>query len=355
MENKNDSKVNKLQHINSLDTIRGFAVIVVLMHHGSYGLFKGGWIGVDIFFVLSGFLITTILFKENNVNGNISISNFYYRRVLRLFPALIIGLVIAYFLWDYSNFQAPADKVKATFAAAFYYLNLIPQNTTGNIAHLWSLSIEEQFYLFWPLSLILILKMEMKKQLYLLLFLTIIVMIFRIFVYNSSLFPNEGFFVINSSRFTFCRIDSLLMGAFLSILFINKLYKINIKNYITTLYFSILLFVFFLIFFFVDQSNAFYNNGGFILTNLLCFITVFLAINTPNHNFFSNKVVNWFGLRSYGIYIYHFPIFLVLEQFRVPHDLFNLLLVTFFRVVITLIVAELSFKFIEKPILKLKK
>jgi peptidoglycan/LPS O-acetylase OafA/YrhL len=99
-------KVNtkhKSQYIESLDSLRGLAVLVVVLFHGSHGLFAGGWIGVELFFVLSGYLITSLLHREYLTSGNISLSKFYARRALRLLPVLVMGVLIANILWPFTN------------------------------------------------------------------------------------------------------------------------------------------------------------------------------------------------------------------------------------------------------------
>ena len=115
----------KFFYIPSLDVLRGFAVLLVLFLHGSYGFFKGGWIGVDLFFVLSGYLITSLLLNEYINSGKISILKFYARRALRLFPPLILSILLANALWSSTELYTGANRWQATIAALFYFTNLM--------------------------------------------------------------------------------------------------------------------------------------------------------------------------------------------------------------------------------------
>jgi peptidoglycan/LPS O-acetylase OafA/YrhL len=145
----------------ALDGVRGLAILLVMVEHTHLAPFHGGGLGVDLFFVLSGFLISGLLLAEFQRSGGLDIRRFYYRRALRLLPALLvlvaatIGLVLAFDLGEIG---------RATLAMApktlFYVANL-GRTDVGNaslLAHTWSLSIEEQFYLVWPLALLLLLR-----------------------------------------------------------------------------------------------------------------------------------------------------------------------------------------------------
>jgi peptidoglycan/LPS O-acetylase OafA/YrhL len=141
----------------ALDGLRGVAIIFVLADHS--GLLTGGLIGVDVFFVLSGYLITSILLNELRQTGEISLSNFYWRRSLRLFPAL--GVLVAFELLR--SFVSPhGSDIREGALVAIAYLqnwnNVFHFAPGGLMGHTWSLATEEQFYLLWPLASPLIFK-----------------------------------------------------------------------------------------------------------------------------------------------------------------------------------------------------
>jgi peptidoglycan/LPS O-acetylase OafA/YrhL len=138
-----------------LDGLRGIAIFLVVLLHAGVPFIKGGWVGVDIFFVLSGFLITSLLMREQEKTGRISLRHFYMRRALRLLPAVVVVLIV--FL-AVAAFRPGFDKsLKSATYVLFYIANWVRALGHGmsiEIAHCWSLSIEEQFYFIWPLLFI---------------------------------------------------------------------------------------------------------------------------------------------------------------------------------------------------------
>ena len=167
----------KLGHEPALDGIRGLAVLIIILWHfqGEFleeplGWLRSGHLGVDLFFVLSGFLITALMLNEHNRDGKISLRGFYRRRVFRLLPALVLFLA-AHFVWALLT-DIPGkpplipgtdlrNEIASVVSALFFSLNLMTYfgdyTATLGIGHLWSLSVEEQFYLIWPLLTIALL------------------------------------------------------------------------------------------------------------------------------------------------------------------------------------------------------
>lgn len=144
----------------ALDGVRAIAVVMVILSHTFVPYTGGGKTGVLVFFVLSGFLITRLLLKERETAGRVSVGNFYMRRALRLFPALLAATAAyAAAALHYADEQeAAADTLGALPSALFYYLNwqaIVDRGSTGWLTHYWSLSVEEQFYLLWPFLLLL--------------------------------------------------------------------------------------------------------------------------------------------------------------------------------------------------------
>ena len=161
------SGVRRLGHVTALDGVRGLAVLLVTGLHAGLairprngGLLPGGFIGVDIFFVLSGFLITSLLVSERAATGRVAMSRFYARRGLRLLPALLVLLAahVLYALWTDISLRLEA---KSILAIVFYVSNWAQADgprVPGGIVHTWTLSIEEQFYLIWPFALLLLVR-----------------------------------------------------------------------------------------------------------------------------------------------------------------------------------------------------
>jgi peptidoglycan/LPS O-acetylase OafA/YrhL len=150
----------KLGQVPALDGVRGLAIISVLLFHAVGHHFPGGWIGVHIFFVLSGFLITTLLLQELQQRGHISLGAFYLRRIVRLAPALFVMILIflVYILLT-AHGANRHEQLHSVAVAATYRANLpgggAEVGATQDLSFTWTLALEEQFYLLWPLLLIL--------------------------------------------------------------------------------------------------------------------------------------------------------------------------------------------------------
>src|SRR4051812_42278396 len=148
--------VSKLGHVPALDGLRGIAIAIVVGYH-AFGFPLGGWLGVDLFFVLSGFLITTLLLEEHDRTGRVSLRAFYVRRARRLLPAL--GAVLALIAVVGPLYYSPG-LLASIVASGLYAANIVRgfgQSDFLNAtpaAHLWSLAQEEQFYVLWPIALI---------------------------------------------------------------------------------------------------------------------------------------------------------------------------------------------------------
>lgn len=157
-----------VRHVAALDGVRAFAVAAVLAHHIGFPLASTAWFGVDIFFVLSGFLITTLLVREQDQYGGIDLSRFWLRRAFRLLPAywLYIGVItVMLLLREPGDFTPRGAWTPGTFIASLwlYFINAAPDGLWVHqplTFHLWSLAVEEQFYFSWPLVLVLLMRLE---------------------------------------------------------------------------------------------------------------------------------------------------------------------------------------------------
>ena len=341
------------QYTPTFDGLRGIAILCVLLAHVS-SVFKGGWVGVDLFFVLSGYLITSLLRNEYYASGNISFGKFYVRRALRLVPALLICVTIANALWQFTPHYYRPNRLLATLAGLFYFANLVRWPVLGLLQHLWSLSVEEHFYLVWPVIVsILLFRVSPRNGTFCLAITVFLLAALRIFVFHCKL--TYGPFVINSYSFTLCRMDAILLGSLLALVLshntnVKKRLKVNLHWSL-----GILLCLLATIVLFVPESNVYWHNGGFILTNLLCLSIVAIAAINPNQPLLSSNILRWIGRRSYGIYLYHFPIFLALGVLIRENSPLNYLLVTALRLALTIFAAAVSYRFIERPVLRYKR
>ena len=151
----------RLQHIPAFDGLRALAVLAVMVHHAHVPFMDGGFLGVDVFFVLSGFLITALLVQERDRNGTVDVWRFYARRSLRLFPALLVMVAVVtpiLLVWDDGELRSNSlETIPWTLGYLTNYLAMIVERGLGVFGHTWSLAIEEQFYLLWPPALLLML------------------------------------------------------------------------------------------------------------------------------------------------------------------------------------------------------
>jgi peptidoglycan/LPS O-acetylase OafA/YrhL len=156
---------NSPVHVNSLDGVRGVAVLTVMLYHARVAGFRGGFLGVDIFFVLSGFLITGLLFREWKQASSVNLRRFYLRRALRLLPALLALLVLTLvfprvFIPRLEDGQSPRLWLAAlaSISYASNWVRAFDLTDMNFLGHTWSLGIEEQFYTLWPLGLLIMLR-----------------------------------------------------------------------------------------------------------------------------------------------------------------------------------------------------
>ncbi|MGH7042219.1 MAG: acyltransferase family protein [Acetobacteraceae bacterium] len=202
-----------MRYVPALDGLRALAVMLVfLFHRGRY--FPGGWIGVDIFFVLSGYLITSILLGEHETTGAICLRRFYIRRACRLLPALVVvvGVAVAIAVWSRNKVHdTEFDALAALFYVIDYRYALGSADGTA-LGHIWSLSVEEQFYLFWPLLLIALLKWNRRTALRMTLALIVIVAAWRVLLLVTLAHPFRRIYFAFDTR-----ADELLIGCALAL------------------------------------------------------------------------------------------------------------------------------------------
>lgn len=356
---KLDKKLIKefVVRISSLDGLRGFSVILVMIFHTFLPYTQGGFIGVDIFFVLSGFLITTLFLKEYESRKTLNLKNFYIRRILRLTPALVLFLSTFYIYSQF--FMDAADKdsaASAALSALFYFANLAKAYDwikLGALGHTWSLSIEEQFYFIWPaVFLFFCFSLKSKKNIAIAISIIIVSLwLNRILLtysdasigrlYNGSDTHSDGLFMgclaallINIYRKKFISFTELLRKYKISIPLISLLFFIVATPTMGIDIRSIYVW-------FLPLLNI-------VVAVLICFL--YCKGNTYKTPLLSNKYLVWLGGISYGVYLWHWFVYRVLMGFGMDGVYVGL-----FGSVIAIAIASLSFYMIEKPILKVKK
>ena len=353
---------NLFKYRPEIDGLRALAVLPVILFHAGYNNFEGGYVGVDIFFVISGYLISSIIIYEVEL-GKFSLKNFYERRARRILPALFsVILISAPFAWfillpaDLELFNNSAFSALTFWSNYIFYFEIDYFETSSRLKpllHTWSLSIEEQFYIIFPILLLFFFKFKKK---YFIIFISIIA-ILSLFVaqWGGNLkltypFIEKEILFFNQSSLTnfflpFGRIWELIIGILISF-YIKKNGQPNYYNQIFSLIGIVL--ILYSIFTFTKETNypSFQTLFPTVGTAL---IIIFTNKNTLAFKLFSQKILVFFGLISYSAYLYHYPIFTFVEYSNfIEFNNLNKI----FLIFLTFILSYLSWKFIEKPFRK---
>jgi peptidoglycan/LPS O-acetylase OafA/YrhL len=351
-----DGAANPRRHLPALDGLRGAAVVAVLLFHA--GNLTGGWLGVDLFFVLSGFLITSLLLAERSDRGTISLSAFWSRRARRLLPALLlllIGIGIYAVIW-----AAPRElgQIRSDALATLGYIANWHQIAQGHsywslfrapspLEHTWSLGIEEQFYLVWPLLVVGLLAWRRSNRAVLAASVVGVLASFGIMVllYAPGSDPQRVYLGTDT------RASSVLLGAGLAALVAMCGWTQRRTRRIAIEALGVVG-VGFLAWAWLHLSGttpAVYE--GLLLACSLAAVCVIAAAAHPNGGpvarALSFRPLCAIGLISYGLYLWHWPVYLVVDSQRVG---VNGWMLTGTRVAITLGFALVSYILVERPI-----
>jgi peptidoglycan/LPS O-acetylase OafA/YrhL len=297
----------RANRVPALDGLRGIAILLVLSHHQliPYSL-PGGFLSVDLFFVLSGFLITSLLLQEFDATETVSLKNFYLRRALRLGPALVLylfaSLAVIYYL-DPNQFKGELRLVGLALAySTNWRLAFGWDQSLDPTAITWSLSIEEQFYLVWPMLLVLCLTAGVKRRQ---LSIGLVVIILAILLHRSYLWSGGA----EHSRLyygTDTRADAPLMGCLVALVPVWKLGAttrqiLRLANIAAVACLAYLVCK-------THFTDAFIYRWGYTAIAAICGVIVLTSAveeSTLLSKLFGLRVFQWFGKVSYGLYLWH--------------------------------------------------
>ena len=348
----------KIQYRPEIDGLRAISVVAVIFYHleilvGNEKLFTGGFIGVDIFFVISGYLITSIIYKEIIQTKNISILSFYERRIRRILPVLLTVstsfLLLSYVYSLPTPLWKLAESILASifFVGNFYFFSehIIYGDNISTLLpflHTWSLSIEEQFYIVFPIIFFCIHKYLKKYLIHILIFALLISLFANNYASKSWItdLNNLSFYM-----FPF-RSWEILSGCVLSILEIKIKKK---KSYFDAVIpkISFLIIIYSIFFFDFEQTKS-------IPELILPVLSTLAIIWFSNKDEFITKILSWpplvkTGLISFSLYLWHYPIFALFRQADINSTLFINPIYKIFLVLLVFLLSFITFKYIEKP------
>jgi peptidoglycan/LPS O-acetylase OafA/YrhL len=379
---RSDSPEVRLSYSPGLDGLRAIAVMAVLLYHADLTWIPGGFLGVEVFFVISGYLITALLLAEWHQKGRISLKDFWLRRARRLLPALYVLLVVtltfAVVFLPGEVAELRADVIAAVGYVTNWFLILGQQSYFESVGrpsllqHLWSLAVEEQFYLIWPIVLAVGLgfgatRLKRRRVLAVALVGAAASALAMALMYTPGVDPSRVYFGTDT------RATGLLCGAALAFLWSpgDKYRPAEARHqrlrlpdrgrfrrrwgWTTPLLLDVLSIAALggLIWFFLHlgEFEPFLYRGGLALVGLTTLAAIMAVVHPYAHvgsYLLGSAPMRWLGVRSYGIYLWHWPVFMVTRpELDVPFGGLPLLVL---RLGITIVLADLSYRFVETPI-----
>ncbi|MEQ1872635.1 MAG: acyltransferase family protein [Ilumatobacteraceae bacterium] len=378
--------LSRLPYLPGLDGLRAIAVVAVMIFHANHDWLKGGYLGVEVFFVISGYLITLLLIGEHERTGTVNLGQFWKRRFRRLLPALyvLLALVAVYVTAFYTSRR---EEIRGDLAAAVTYVSNWFQIIVGQgygsgekfvpLRHLWSLAVEEQFYLVWPLVMLALLRRSRGRLPSIglkLIFASVTIAAITAAVYvpgaTAGTCDVEGFkngwatvagkcINVNETLYlgSFSRAGGLLLGAGFAMLWRplavvrgpmrDKGRRLDVFAVIGLAALGLLMWTMWL--FEGQVYNPALFRGGFLLTGVATLFVIAAATHEGaiTGALLGNPLFLWIGTRSYGLYLFHWPIYQIIrKQANIDLSVGQLVL----ALAITIPITEASYRFVESPI-----
>jgi len=347
-------------YFEKLDALRFFAFFLVIWQHAFSDIFHGitenvnlqmtidtftvtGGIGVQIFFVISGFLITFLMISEEKVNGRVNLFFFYLRRVLRIWPLYYLVMILGIFILPYidSSFVFSGN----TFSNLFFLNNIFPEGASSNVNIAWSVAIEEQFYLFWPLLFILF--RNNKK----LLSFCCVVLFIQTSIYASE---NPGLAAYFS---TFGNLKYLMIGCWGAFFYSNYKERISASYLLKPNSFYLICFLALFLLSASNLSMSYNYLSRWLLAVFYLYLVIYCVDKSTGK---SSSIFSFLGKYTYGMYLYH-PIilsfsYIIISKLGYDYTKGDLLkfIIGIMTLLVTIGISILSYEYFEKPILKLK-
>ncbi|UQS82761.1 acetyltransferase [Bombilactobacillus folatiphilus] len=350
----------KSRYITGFDGLRTLGVIGVILYHLNPAIFAGGYLGVPIFLVLSGYLITDQILRSLRIDGHFSLKQYYGKRIRRLYPGLLLMLfsASAYITLFQQNLLKNLRSIFVTNVLNVYnfwqilhgqsYFDRFANNESP-FTHLWTLSLQGQFYFLWPLLLILLLRWFSTKKFFTITFLvTCFSAVLMALLYNPHLDPSRVYYGTDTRMF------SLLLGCLLAMMWPSnnlrttvRRFDRNLLNIVGTVAFVGMLFLIFK----MKATDAFTYRGGIFLFSVLTTLLVAVIAHPAAmwNRLLTNPLFAKIGKISYGLYLYQFPVMIFFEsKFKNVAD--HPLLYPIVEIVLIFGVSWMSYYFVESPL-----
>lgn len=356
----------KNRYITGFDGLRTLGVLGVIFYHLNPGLFVGGYLGVPIFLAISGYLVTDHMLSSYEKTGKYDNKGFYVRRLKRIYPQLITVLLAtsAYLLIFQRDLLAKLWQVVTTNLLNVYnwwqifngqsYFERFAGNESP-FTHLWTLSIEGQFYILWPIIIFLIVKFLKKKstKLWFMLIVSVISAILMAVLFKPGVDTSRIYYGTDT------RLYSIMLGAALAVVWPAQDLKVNIAksdrrllNILGTVSFAGMMFLTFSPM--MNPQRAFTYQGGMFIFSLLTVLLIGVIAHPASffNRLFTNPIFSWVGKRSFAIYLYQFPVMIAFDHFVKDLNA-HPWLYGIAQIAIILLISEFTFRFIERPMGKM--
>ncbi len=383
------ANISKVPYLPGLDGMRALAVIAVMLYHANSSWLKGGFIGVEVFFVISGYLITLLLIAEHEKTGVVDMKGFWVRRFRRLLPALFMMMTLLS-VWTALFERDALGKLRGDVLGGLAYISNWYQifigagysasNDFAPLRHLWSLAVEEQFYLVWPIVMVALLRKGSRRIADLAVYLfgaAVLVALVVAVLYNSgpinanpenspaAYWEIGGRFISKADALylsTISRSSGLLLGAAMAMVWRPVAVmrgplrsKGRMLDGLAVIGFAILALMSWKVGF-IDSSgdnsaDPWLFRGGFFMAGIatLLIIAAVTHRDSLTAKALSTPTLLWIGTRSYGLYLYHWPIYQIVRNTAGTKLKFHEWVLC---MVVTAIVTEISYRYIETPIRK---
>lgn len=330
-----------MQHRREIDGLRAIAVLPVILFHAGFSWFSGGYVGVDVFFVISGYLITTILISEMS-KGNFAIAKFYERRARRILPALFFVMICCIpFAWFWMVPQEFKNFSQGFVAISFFVSNVLFWRKSGYFApaaeenpllHTWSLAVEEQFYIFFPLMLLMLWRLGKKPIFYIVIGLSFLSLLLSEYGWRNH--PTANFYLLPT------RAWELGVGAICAFLMFQRAPKPN--SLAATVGLALITYSIF----FFDETTPF--PSVYALAPVLGTALIILYSHEQNlvNRILSNRILVGVGLISFSAYLWHQPL-LAFARIRSASEPGGALMLSLS--IASLVLAFITWKYIEQP------